>query len=392
MSGEHVLIAAFSGRSLAQSARRAGFHPLVVDAFGDLDTREAAEDIRVIEGAMVTGFRTKPLVAALEEINRSAAGKPIGLVLGSGLEDKTRLIATLASRFRLLGSDAETVRSCKDPVKFFATLDRIGVAHPRTQTEPPTSPEGWISKRIGGSGGRHIRDCGSHTAPKPRQRRYFQQRLSGTRYSVGAVFSGSHTGGKPSTSFFLTRQWTAPCRTHPYRFGGCVSQPDIEPHLRSELIDIAIRAGDALKLCGMASFDFIVDAGKPFLLEVNPRPGASLDVLDSTKGDMFQTHVAAWTGGKSSSHWPVTALPKAMAILHADRGALVLGEPPWPNWSADRGASGTVVPKGAPLASVLADGPTADAAEALARQRLAELEDLIYEHANPDPTGVQNGK
>ena len=33
-----VLIAGFSGRALAQSARRAGFRPLVVDCFGDADT------------------------------------------------------------------------------------------------------------------------------------------------------------------------------------------------------------------------------------------------------------------------------------------------------------------------------------------------------------------
>ena len=98
-----VLIAAFSGRSLAQSARRAGYEPLVVDAFGDLDTQEAAADFRVLDGVMETGFRTKPLIAALEDLSRSASSKPIGLVLGSGFEDKPRLVAALASRFRLLG-------------------------------------------------------------------------------------------------------------------------------------------------------------------------------------------------------------------------------------------------------------------------------------------------
>lgn len=77
MSGEAVLIAAFSGRSLAQSARRAGFEPLVADAFGDLDTQAAAEDVRVLDGAMQTGFRTKPLIAALEDLARTSATKPV---------------------------------------------------------------------------------------------------------------------------------------------------------------------------------------------------------------------------------------------------------------------------------------------------------------------------
>jgi predicted ATP-grasp superfamily ATP-dependent carboligase len=69
-----------------------------------------------------------------------------------------------------------------------------------------------------------------------------------------------------------------------------------------------------------------------------------------------------------------------MAILHADRGSLTLGMTPWPSWGADRGPPGTFIPKGAPLASVFAEAATADAAVALARARLAELEDLIYEH------------
>ncbi len=70
--GETVLIAAFSGRALAQSARRAGYEPLVVDAFGDLDTREAATDFRVIDGAVATGFKTKPVVTALDALAASA--------------------------------------------------------------------------------------------------------------------------------------------------------------------------------------------------------------------------------------------------------------------------------------------------------------------------------
>ena len=40
---ERVLICALSGRALAQAARAAGFAPIVLDAFGDLDTRAVAE-------------------------------------------------------------------------------------------------------------------------------------------------------------------------------------------------------------------------------------------------------------------------------------------------------------------------------------------------------------
>lgn len=383
LSGDAVLIAAFSGRSLAQSARRAGFRPLVVDAFGDLDMREAAEDFRVLDGAMQSGFHTKPVVAALTELAQSSTTPPIGLVLGSGFEDKPRLVAALASRFRLLGPDAKTLAECKDPRSFFAVLDELSVPHPKTQIDAPSRDEAldWISKRVGGSGGRHIRDCTVRPKPKARARRYFQKRISGTRYSIGAMLDVPGKTDGSSSSFSPTRQWTAPSRKHPYRFGGCVSGPEIEEGILRELTNIAYSVSKKLNLAGSVSFDFIVRHGEPFLLEVNPRPGASLDVLDDANGAQFRQHVAAWTGTGISPNESEKRGCKAMAILHADRAPVILGNTPWPEWSADRGAPGTIVPEGSPLATVFAEAPTADAAEALARKRLAELGDLIYEHA-----------
>ena len=72
--------------------------------------------------------------------------------------------------------------------------------------------------------------------------------------------------------------------------------PDIDPALRQNLTNAATRVASAFGLTGMASFDFIVAEGTPYLLEVNPRPGASLDVLDDANGDLFRAHAAACLG------------------------------------------------------------------------------------------------
>jgi predicted ATP-grasp superfamily ATP-dependent carboligase len=370
--GEAVLIAAFSGRALAQSARRAGYEPLVADAFGDLDTQSAAAAFRVIDGAMETGFRTKPLLAALNELTSSVSSRPLGLVLGSGFEDKPRLIAVLAGRYRLLGNGAATYAACKAPARFFSKLDELGIAHPETQAAPPADPAGWLTKRIGGSGGRHIRMCNANAIQRPR--RYFQKQLEGERLSVGGVFGAEHT------PLAVTRQWISPSPAQPFRFGGAVSQPGIAPALRRALESNALKVASAFNLTGMASFDFIAVDGVPHLLEVNPRPGASLDVQDDDWGTQFRAHAAVCTGMSVPANPAPKSSARAMAILHADRGALTLGETPWPKWSADRGPSGTFIPKNAPLASVFAEAATADEAQRLAQVRLAELEDLIYEH------------
>jgi predicted ATP-grasp superfamily ATP-dependent carboligase len=372
MTGETVLIAAFSGRALANSARRAGYVPLVADAFGDLDTREAAHDVRVVPGAMEHGFRTKTLAAALDALVTAAPSRPIGLVLGSGLEDKVRLWDLLDHRYRVLGCDAETVRMCKDPAIFFGVLEELQIAHPATRLQPPDDPQGWISKRIGGSGGRHIRFAAAGAKAKPR--RYFQRFVDGERISLSAVVANG-------IATDATRQWCAPSPSLPFRYGGAVSVPFTGSRIELQMLEIVDRLSRAFGLKGLVSFDFIVRDDAAYLLEINPRPSASLDTVDSADGSRFTAHVAACRDGELYSGSGAAEQSKAAAILHADRGAVTLGKFDWPQWTADRGAPGTLIPPGAPIATVFAEGETADAAEALARRRLAELEDLIYENA-----------
>jgi uncharacterized protein len=371
VGGEVVLIAAFSGRALAQSARRAGYVPLVADAFGDLDTRAAAHAFEIIPDAMRTGFRAKPLIAALDALVAAAPSKPIGLVLGSGLEDKPRLWDILDKRYGVLGCNAETVRACKDPQIFFPVLDELGIPHPETRMTPPENPEGWITKRIGGSGGRHIRFAGADARARPR--RYFQRLIEGERISISAVVADGITND-------LTRQWCAPCPGQPFRYGGAASVPYGDTSAELKMLGTVDQLSRALELRGLVSFDFIVRNGAASLLEINPRPGASLDVTDTVEGSRFHAHLIACRERKLH-YWGGTANDgaKAAAILHADRAALTFREFDWPEWAADRGSPGTHIPVGAPIATVFAEAATSDAAEALARARLAELETLIYE-------------
>lgn len=372
MTGQTVLIAAFSGRALAQSARRAGYRPLVADAFGDADTRAASDEFRVVDGAARIGFRTKPLVTALESLAAGAATPPIGLVLGSGFEDKTRLVAALASRHRLLGCDAETIRACKQPDVLMPLLDRLGIPHPPTQLTAPdsSSDANWLSKRIGGSGGRHIRRCEGTNAIRPR--RYFQKELDGTRLSIGGVFSA---GG---ARIAATSQWTAPSSREPFRYGGAASLPPIDAELFGQMTAAATAVANALALTGMASFDFIVLDGIAHLVDVNPRPGAALDVLDDDDGYAFNAHVLACNGAYVPPMRRRLNEARAAAVMHADRGNVTAGAINWPDWSADRPAPGTDIHEGDPIATAFATADTSDNAEQLVRTRLAELETLVY--------------
>lgn len=345
--------------------------PLVVDCFGDEDTRFAAEAMIALPARVQTGFQPRPLIEALTALAARAPAPPLGLVLGSGFECNPRLIARLAERFPLLGTGAEATRRCKDPRAFHAALDALGISHPETVSAPPSARDGWLMKRIGGSGGLHIIPC--PPSPRPDPRRYFQHRAPGVPVSLAAI---AHPGGLVPAG--LTRQWPSPLPRRPYRYGGSVTLQDST--LEARLMSIARPLAAAFDLVGLVSFDVLLDGETTMLLEINARPGATLDVLDEADGWLFAAHLAAARGQlpapRRAARRPAEA--RASAVLYADRGPLTIPAIDWPEWIADRPPAGTTVLVRQPLATVAAEASTTAAAEALCRERLEIAARMLY--------------
>jgi predicted ATP-grasp superfamily ATP-dependent carboligase len=367
-----VLIAALTGRALAGSARRVGFAPLVVDAFGDEDARASAAAFTRIGEVTRTGFRARPLLAALAALVEKAPSPPVGLVLGSGFEDTPKLVGTLARHYALIGNSGDAIARAKHPASFFPLLDRLGIAHPETRLDPPGDPEGWLSKRIGGSGGAHVLPC---SAAKTNRGRYYQRRMEGTPVSLLAVAARGafHLVG-------CSRQWTAGGAVRPYRYGGATGPAALGAATEARTTAAAEAVSHALDLVGLVSFDFLLANGVPYLLEVNPRPGATIDVFDDAKGSLFQAHLAGCRGLPV----PLPAAPpgaRAAGVVYAGAEALTVGSMPWPDWTADRPAPGTRIPSHRPVATVFADGADATQAEQNCRRRLDELAHMLYARA-----------
>jgi predicted ATP-grasp superfamily ATP-dependent carboligase len=370
---ETVLIAALSGRGLAAFARRAGYLPLVADAFGDDDTAEHAAATRCVTDAARIGFRAKPLFAALAELAASAPAPPIGLVLGSGFEDRPKLIAALSRRYRLIGNNAETIARAKSPTGLCSLLDTLGIAHPDTQLAPPDDSRGWLSKRIGGSGGTHIIAAGAYERGT---RRYFQRHLDGEPFSVLAIAA---CGGVQIVG--LTRQWTVGSGPRPYRYGGAVGPVELPPATDAAMRSAVERICAALDLVGLVAFDFLLAGGTPHLVDVNPRPSATLDVFDDRSGALFEAHLAACAG--RTPRLPATPGPRAAAVLYADPGPLTIGTFLWPEWTADRPTPAAHIPRWRPIATVMAAAETPEIAFDSCRRRLDELAEMLYAQA-PD--------
>ena len=301
---EPVLICALSGRALTQAARAAGFAPIVLDAFGDLDTRDAAEAWLRLPVDRSWRFRRGPLLAAAARL----APAPIPLVWGSGFERATVLLAELAAGRPIWGNAPAVVRSVKHPFAFAAALRRLGIAHPEIRDRPPADPSGWLCKRAGGAGGGHVRPAG---ARPPRGRGWYWQRRARGR-PVSALLLGSRVLG-------FSEQWATPRPGQRFRFGGAVAPASMSSLAHDRLAHAAANLAAHFELQGLGSVDALVAGDRVTVLETNPRPGAALDAYRGTLGlDLLRAHVDACRGRAVPAQLPGSRAAGSL-IVYAPR-------------------------------------------------------------------------
>ena len=365
MPGERVLIVGLSGRALAASARRAGYAPVVLDAFNDVDTQACALASERVPIDDAWRFDEGRLLTAA----RRLAPPPVPLVWCSGFERTTGLLEKLAEGRTLYGNDAATAARIKDPFAFAARLAELGLDHPEVRREPPDDPESWLIKRVGGAGGAHIRPA--TLADPAGHDEYYQRRVPGSPVSALVIVDG--VGARV---LCFSEQWADPAPDgRAFRFGGCAVPATLSSfEVGARLARAAETVAASYALRGIGSVDFLVDGDRFHLLEVNPRPGASLDACERAHGvSLFEAHVRA-CGGYLGETLPSPRCAVASAIVFARSRLVVPHGMGWPAWAADRGQVGTVMLEGHPVCTVFGEG--IDAGEAR-RQVLHRAEEVL---------------
>jgi predicted ATP-grasp superfamily ATP-dependent carboligase len=360
-----LLIASVSGRALAASARRARLIPLVVDFFADVDTQELTHGCRKLPGDIGRGMTWKNLSPALDALADAAPFPVLGLVYGSGFEDRPELLTLIAKRWPLLGSDAATVARVKAPQSFFTALDRLGIEHPSTVAEPPAKSAGWLAKRIGGAGGSHI----ARSQLKSRSRNvYYQQRIAGR--PVSALFVAN---GDEACVLGFSEQWTAPSPRRMWRYGGAVRPASLPASLARAMASAVKSVAREFSLKGLGSADFLVNGEDAYLLEINPRPGATLDIFDSVRSPLMRLHLDAVVEGKLPRRGLKFSDAKASAIVYAKGGIAVPPRMKWPDWVADRPKPSEWIDKNRPICTVSARASTKARAKRSVEERIVKV-------------------
>jgi uncharacterized protein len=249
----------------------------------------------------------------------------------------------------------------KDPFWLTQLCADLDIPHPEVRADRPTDGPDWLSKRSGGAGGAHVQ-----AADKMRHHDkglYYQRRVSGQ--AVSALFLAD---GEQSMSVGFSEQWSDPLPGAPSRYGGAVRPAQLDTSLIRTLDGVVQRLTRAVGLKGLNSVDFLVDAEEFWLIEINPRPGATLDLFDSDQAPLFGLHVDACRGALPARLPPLPDAAAA-ATVYATRPISTMPDLDWPAWSADRQPGGSAIGPGEPICTVRAEANTRHGARVLVEER-----------------------
>lgn len=352
MSADPCLVVSLSARYLVRAARRAGRGVACIDAYADGDTRRMATAWSRSAASMDEGFAPKALLRNAARLCPPGTG---GLVYGSGFESQPDLLARLALDRELLGNAPEVLAHCGDPRRFFGMLERLGIPYPEVRMKRPLPLRPWLSKRSGACGGFHVMPaaaCATDTG------RYFQRRIHGEVHSL--LFLAD---GRRMLPIGFNRALPAPPEAASlWAYSGAVRLTRPGFRQAEEILEAAQALTRELRLRGLNGIDFIVTPQGWKLLELNPRPTATLSLWDMTPmPSLFEAHMEACRGRMPRS-LPRPAGNTAAAVVYAGNPVRIPATFLWPDWCADLPLPGSTVEAGAPLCTVFAAGESAETA------------------------------
>jgi predicted ATP-grasp superfamily ATP-dependent carboligase len=347
-----ILLAGVSVRALAQSAVRAGHEVACLDFFGDRDMPGDAPKVSMC-GAGCETYEASALADLAPRLEYDA------VAYVASLENHPDLVARLAGDRPIIGNHPDTLEKVRDWTGLAAFCRRTGVDMPPTLAEttlPAASARSgdWLLKPVKSGGGHSIRAWDGET-PEPGW--YLQQRVHGIPAS--AVFEAD---GARCRVLGVSEQLIGIGRFGAAGFRYCGNLYPLEPQagngklgqwIRETTNKLTVHFG----LRGVNGLDFVIPPiGDPILIEVNPRPPASAELMESAHGkSIFSAHLSPLS--EPFRHSEPTGRVHGKAVVFAVRDVTTPDTTPWLGMARrDIPESGQGIAAGHPICTVLADG------------------------------------
>jgi predicted ATP-grasp superfamily ATP-dependent carboligase len=328
-------------------------------------------------------------------------------MIAGGMENRPDLLQGLYHVQFMLGVDRSGMQALRDPRRWQRWASESGLLFPATlwpeqgppsRTDMATSHHAWLTKSTHSAGGLGVASWDPRvdpTAPSSTTQ-LWQQHLSGISVGVSylATSSANHCLGAASA---WNRPW--PWSPTPFIYRGSVGPFPIEPSAVLRLNEFGERVRRETGIRGLWGADWIVGADGWWLLEINPRWSASMELLDAgTSIPWVELHVRALQGdtldAKLAEHaeqrtsrlpdraWAKTIVYATSDWSLADEDLAWMWERRW-RFAGPDGLDGSgladIPPtadrlmRGTPVLSCMAQGPDVASVEAALGERVHEV-------------------
>lgn len=389
---EAVVVLGASVRALAQSAGRAGLVVFAADLFGDRDLADACLKSRVVKDY------PRELAVAASEFPQAP------WIYSGAVEHHGDLIDAISRVRPLAGCDRQAVRVVRDPRWLGQTCRDSGLAYPATSATPDGIPldGSFLVKPRAGAGGRGIAPWTVQEAARDRSpgEWLWQRRLQGISKSV-VILAG------PSTPIIVgtSEQFVGLEASRGPAFGWCGGV-----ELRGLANDVFMRFAQHLVASGcrgLLGVDYLEDAnGTCHVVEVNPRPTASMELFERSWGISLvaaHLHACGFSTPRSSTSWHLPPSPVegpfwAKGVLFARDEILIAAADidavdrldrswratsfGWPSL-ADVPHAGARIPARSPILTVFAAGDDPPSCRAEVERRLQHVERILMAERAP---------
>ena len=321
---------------LAQAAKKAGLKPLVIDLFADLDTQGYAVAFKKIPS-----LAEEHLIPALDYfIERYAVAQ---VIYGSGFEYYPESLRYLGGRLLVLGNLPDTFIKLHDKPAFFSSLDKLNIPYPEVCFVAPNSAGVWLVKPMQGQGGLGIKHY--YLKDSTESAVYWQKYQAGTQHSM--LFLAD---GKEVQVIGFNTQWTVRLNENQeFIFSGIINSCDLLNGQQELITGWLKKLAPVFGLKGLNSLDFIQAGNKSLVLEINPRPSASMQLYNA---DLLNRHIKASQGELTDYHPHIDYT--GYQIVYAEKDVIIPNGFTWPDGCMDLPKPGVMCRKGQPICSIIA--------------------------------------
>jgi predicted ATP-grasp superfamily ATP-dependent carboligase len=380
---DSVLIFGASARAAAFSALRAGLQPWCADLFADADLRARCPVTRL------------PAQQYPDAFLQVAAELPPGPWLyAGGLENRFALIDRLARLRTLWGNGTEALRLARSPEHIAALLARAGLPFLQVRMAQEMPPGGgtWLCKPLHGAGGAGIRITTMRTRTG-RGANYYQEFIEGESCSAVFVADGRAARFAGATLQLVGEDWL---NARSFQYCGSIGPLSL-PGMQGMFATIGNCLARGCGLRGLFGVDCILNQGRPYPVEINPRYTASVEVLEHALGwkalaehrSIFEPAASRPPLGQSQGSCNGNCIGKAILFAKA-----ALDFPPAGPWLAtlrnpasvnelsdfaDIPQAGERIERGRPILTFFARGATPVSCREALQAMATDLDRWLYE-------------